>query len=140
MSLISEYIVLLSSEQLRIIRYIISGGTATLANFSTLYILTEFFHVWYLASSVVALSVGFVVSFILQKFWAFKNRDMDRVHMQATWHVTLSLANVAINTTLMFVLVEYVHLWYMLAQFFSAGLLACMNYFVYKHVIFPHRT
>ncbi len=124
----------------QVARYLISGGTATLANFTTLYVLTEFFGVWYLASSIVALAVGFVVSFLLQKFWAFKNKELERVHVQMTWHIMLSLTNVGINTVFLFVLVEHAHLWYMLAQFFSTGILACMNYFAYRYIIFPERT
>jgi len=36
-----------------------------------LYCLTEFLHVWYIASSLAGLVTGFVTSSVLQKFWAF---------------------------------------------------------------------
>jgi hypothetical protein len=49
----------------------VSGGAAAVANFMLLYCLTEFLHVWYIASSLAGLVTGFVTSFVLQKFWAF---------------------------------------------------------------------
>jgi hypothetical protein len=33
--------------------------------------------------------------------------------------------------------VEVFHIWYIAGQLVASGLLACVNYFVYKHYIFP---
>lgn len=120
----------------RVLRYLIAGGTAATIDFALLYALTDLFHIWYLASSVVALLAGFVTSFVLQKFWTFQNHSLDRVHIQLPLHILLSLANIVLNTALMFLFVEQLHLWYITAQFFAAAMLACMNFFVYRRFIF----
>lgn len=130
----------MTSPSYRVVRYIISGGTAAAANLSILYILTEFFGVWYLASSIAAVCVGWVVAFLLQKFWAFQSPELDRVHIQLSLHTLLSLANIALNTVLLYMFVEWGHLWYIVAQIIASGLLACMNYFVYKRYIFPSKS
>ncbi len=117
-------------------RYLVSGGTAASVDFSLLYILTEFFHVWYLLSSIVAVAVAIMVSFLLQKFWTFQSNTLDTVHIQLSLHSMLSFLNLGLNTFLLYFFVEYVHLWYIFAQFLGAGLLACMNYFVYRTWIF----
>ncbi len=122
----------------RIVRYIISGGAATAINFGTLLFLTEVMGIWYLLSSIAGVSVGFVTSFVLQKFWTFQNRSLERVYVQFPLHIALSLANIAVNTALLYALVEYLHLWYLLAQFLIAGGLAVMNYAVYRLYIFTH--
>ena len=121
----------------RIARFIVAGGSAATGNFALLYTLTEYFHIWYLASSLVAVVAGFITSFILQKFWTFKNKRLDRVHIQAMLHASLSIVNIILNTVLLYTLVEYVHLWYIAAQFFISGGLAFGNYFVYRLHIFP---
>lgn len=120
----------------RVLRYIAAGGMGAVANLGVLYVLTEFLHVWYLFSSVIGVCSGFAVSFVLQKFWTFRNMALDRVHVQLPLHLLLSLSNLVLNTFLMYVLVDYVRIWYMLAQIIVAGALACANYSVYRLYIF----
>lgn len=120
----------------RVVRYIISGGTATASNFVVLYTFTEFLHIWYLTSSIIGLVAATGVSFMLQKFWTFKNAGLERVHIQLPLHISLALFNIAANTVLLYGFVQYLHVWYILAQFINAALLACMNFFVYRHFIF----
>ena len=55
--------------QFKIVRYLISGGTAAAINLSLLFLLTEFVGMWYLASSVLSFIAGFTASFLFQKFW-----------------------------------------------------------------------
>ncbi len=104
--------------------------------FLLLYTLTSVLGFWYLGSSVVALVFGFFTSFILQKFWTFRNRSLERVRIQLPLHLLLSLSNIVLNTIFLFILVEYVGLWYLFAQFIITGLLACMNFFIYRGYIF----
>lgn len=131
---LSDRIPLVRYEQ---IRYLVAGATAALANFAMLYALTEYAGIWYLFSSVFAVVVGFIVAFLLQKFWTFRNMHLSTVHVQFFLHILLSLANLALNTIALYVLVEYVRVWYLFGQVLCAVLLAVMNYFFYKRYIFP---
>jgi dolichol-phosphate mannosyltransferase len=127
------------AEQVRsthILRYLTAGGLVALVDFLLLYILTDLFHVWYLTSSVIALLVAVIVSFILQKIWVFQNRSLTEVRIQFFLHILLSGVNIFLNTFLLYLLVEQMHLWYLLAQFLASGILACMNFFVYRKFIF----
>ena len=123
-------------ERHKILRFLISGGFATGVDFFFLYAFTEWAGFYYLVSSVLAFLISVAVSFTLQKFWTFENRSLDRVHIQAPLHLTLSLTNILVNTTFLFVLVEYFGIWYIGAQIIAGGFLACVNYFIYKHYIF----
>lgn len=123
-------------EERRVVRYIVSGGIATASNFVVLYTFTEFLHIWYITSSIFGLLAATAVSFVLQKFWTFQNAGLERVHIQLPLHIALSLANIAINTVLLYGFVQYLHVWYLLAQFINAALLACVNFFIYRHFIF----
>ncbi len=124
-------------KQSRPLRYLIAGGTGAAVNFSILYALTEYAHIWYLLSATVAYVFAFVVSFILQKFWTFQNMQLEHISVQMALHITLSLSNIVAGVVLLFVFVEYVGIWYMFGQFISAALLACANYFIYRFHIFP---
>ena len=117
-------------------KYLVSGGTAACVNLGTLYLLTEYAHIYYLQSAVLSFILAFFVSFFLQKFWTFQDMRKEVVHWQMMWYLSLSLINLLINTLLIYTLVEYVHLWYLMAAVVSGALLAVSNFFIYKHVIF----
>jgi len=120
----------------RLVRFVISGGTATAVNLGALFLLTHVFGLWYLTSSVIAFMVAFFVSFSLQKFWTFEDASRARLRSQAAIYLIVILIGLAINTTLLYVLVEMAHLHYLVAQLISGVFIAVMNYFSYKHLVF----
>lgn len=123
----------------RVARFLMSGGMSAATNLSILFVLTHFFGVWYLYSSVIATSGATIVSFVMQKLWTFQNFS-TAVHKQFPLHATLALSNILVNTVAMYVLVEYLSVWYLIAQVITGAGLASVNYFVYKHIIFPKET
>ena len=118
------------------LRFLISGGIAFSVNISFLYLLTDVFGVWYLFSSVVASVIAFFVSFTMQKFWTFQSKDKKGVTKELLLTLLLVLFNLCVNTVLMYLFVEDIHLHYITAQIVAAIILAIETYFVYKYVIF----
>ncbi len=125
---------------MRIVRFVISGGTATTVNLSTLYVLTHFLGVWYLYSSIMAFAASFFVSFTLQKFWTFGDTSRHRMRAQAFTYLLIILFALLVNTTLLFIFVEMAHLHYLLAQLISGVFIAVINFSSYKHIVFKKRV
>lgn len=123
----------------QILKYLISGGTAAAVNIGSLYIFTDFFKWWYLFSTVVSFILAFFVSFLLQKFWTFQDKETDGVHKQLSMYFVVGLINLALNTALMYFCVDILHVWYILSQFIVTGLIAILSFFVYKHFIFAKK-
>ncbi len=121
---------------LKIMRYIVSGGITTFVDLSLLYIFTDAFHIWYLLSAVFAFIIAFFVSFFMQKYWTFQDVSKEGIHKQMITYLLIALINLGINTLLMYIFVNTIHLHYMIAQFITAGLIAISSYFIYKKVIF----
>ena len=117
-------------------KFLVSGGSAAAVNIGTLYILTEYAHIHYLQSAVLSFSAAFFLGFFLQKFWTFKDTRKDAIHWQMIVYLGLALINLLVNTSLIYILVEYMHLWYVGAAMVSTALLAVNNFFIYKQVIF----
>ncbi|MFA5830719.1 MAG: GtrA family protein [Candidatus Paceibacterota bacterium] len=117
------------------VRYFISGVSAAIVDFTFLFVLTEFFNVWYIWSASIAFGVAFCVSFVLQKFWTFKDNEKSKIKWQLPAHLSLGTVNLCINGFLVFFFVEALGVWYMLAQFLVTALLAVESFFVYR-VIF----
>lgn len=126
-------------KYLKIIRYLIAGGTAACVNLAILYIFTHYFNLWYLLSSVIAFLLAFCVSFGLQKFWTFKDHVTDDLHKQGGVYLLITLINLGINTLLMYMFVDHFGLHYLPAQVLTGGLLAVVSYYAYGKFVFNRK-
>ncbi len=124
------------SRYTQIIRYILAGGIATGSNLLILFICVNYFHLWYLTGAIIAFCGGVIISYILQKFFTFKNYSRKDIHKQFITFFVFALIMLGFNTLLMYVLVDIIGLWYMLAQFISSLGIAFINYIYFNKVIF----
>jgi putative flippase GtrA len=120
----------------KIAKYIFSGGIATATNLLVLLTLTELFHVYYLASSVIAFIISIVASFSMQKFWTFGDHSRDNVHTQFALYIVVILVNLVLNTFLVYAFVEWLRLWYFAAQFLAGAIIALISFFAYGNLVF----
>ena len=121
------------------IRFCIAGGFAFSVNLTVLYILTDIFHIYYLVSTVGAFLIAFSISFILQKLWTFKDSSRDRLHIQLPLYLGMQVVSITLNASLMYVFVEYLHIWYLFAQAIIAPMLAIVIFFINRTYIFKKR-
>jgi putative flippase GtrA len=75
----------------------------------------------------------------MQKFWTFGDSETSGMHIQASSYFLVALLNLGINALLLYILVQYVALWYLFAQVLIDGLLAISSFLIYKFVIFNRR-
>ena len=118
----------------RVVRFVIAGSLATATSATVLYVSITIFGVWYLAASAIGFLAGFLVSFTLQKFWTFRDRNTEDVTRQASIYLAILLVNLGLNTLIVFLLVEYVTFVPVLAQITASLLIACESFFVYQYL------
>lgn len=135
-----ELILKLVKKFKTIIKFFISGTTATAVDLLFLYVFTDVFGIYYLISSVLAFVVAFFVSFGMQKFWTFRDRSKDRIYKQFSQYLTVTLFNLLINTYGMYVMVEKYEIMYLVAQFLMGGFIAVISFISYRFVIFKVRS
>lgn len=126
----------MTQKIIKVIKYIIAGGTAAVIDIVLLYVFTDIFGIWYLYSTAIAFTIAFFFSFGLQKFWTFKDRSTDRVHKQACVYFIVSTCNFALNTLFVYLLTDFLHLHYVFGQILALGVLAISSYFIYSVFIF----
>ena len=117
------------------IKYIISGCTGASVNLITLFILTEFAHVYYLISVIIAFFVSLSVSFNLQKKWTFRDNN-KKVFKQLFIYFSITGIDLLVNLYLLYFLVEKLGIWYMLAQIIVYGFLSIFSFILYKFLVF----
>lgn len=121
------------------VRYLASGAVVYGINIGLVYVFSEVFRWWYLISSAVAFVVSVVVSFLVQKFWTFRDRDMSVWRAQLTSTFGLSMANLILNVVSMYGMVSYMHVNYLVSQVLVSALIAAVSFIVYQYVIFRPR-
>lgn len=120
----------------RIARYLISGGIATALNLLLLYLGTDGLGLHYLLSSIISFSIATVASFLLQKFWTFKNASLTQTPAEFSLYLVLTLFNLVLNSALMFLFVSMLNVWYLFAQIITAAFIAIESYLFYKFAVF----
>lgn len=118
------------------IKYIFAGGTAALVDLVILYFLTDIIGLWYMFSAIIAFVLALLTSFILQKFWTFRDPTLRRIKKQAIIYAVIGTLNFILNPILLYVFVEKLHVWYMLAAIIVMGTLAIANYLINKFITF----
>ena len=108
---------------------------AFIVDFGLLYVLTEFFGVWYLLSTTFAVMVAMVVNYSWQRFVTFKSLEETHVK-QFSKFVSVSLVAITINVLLMYALVDGLGVWYLLAKIFVTAIVLFFNFFANKHYTF----
>ncbi len=121
-----------------VIKYVISGGSATAVNLSFLYIFTDFFDIWYVYSAALAYAAAFVVSFTLQKFWTFKNGTLSHIKYQFVLYVALGTFNMFLNSYLIYFVVESTGFHYLAAQLCVGVFLALWSLMFYR-ILFKNK-
>src|SRR5687767_10217297 len=92
------------------------GGVGIASGYLTLISLTEIAGLWYPVSAVVAGIVQCIVTFFIQKFWTFQNRDTASVRRQMIQYGTMAAIFTATAPLLMYAQVTWLGLWYVYAQ------------------------
>ncbi|MDO8451806.1 MAG: GtrA family protein [bacterium] len=124
----------LVEESGRIGRFAVVGSLSIAVYYALLWGLTEFAGVWYIASAIVAFIGYYFVNFLSQKYWTFKNKDRKTLNRQLVQYTLMAVANWVINTVLLYVLVEYLHLFYLLAQAILTVLVSVIAYFGFRYI------
>lgn len=115
----------------QIIKFGIVGASAFLIDYSILYILTEFFEIYYLYSSVISFSVSVIFNYILSIKWVFDVSKKQTIKEFSTF-IILSIIGLIINQLIMFVMVEKASIWYMFSKIVSTIIVMVYNFITRK--------
>lgn len=119
----------------QVARFALGGAFCAFLNVLIVKIATER-GIWYVGSVGIASLVSYSLSFGLHKYWAFSDHDTSRMQLQLSMHVMLGISNIFIDMALVYAFVELAHLRYIGSQVLAMLLIAVMNFFFYRLIIF----
>jgi putative flippase GtrA len=126
--------------QHQVVRYIIGGGTSATVSLSLLFVFNSILHIYYITASIMSFLIAFFVSWTFHKFWTFKERSTDNMHKQGGLYLLTSLFGLSLNTLILYVSVDIVHLPVLVGQIIAGVLVACCTFFISKHVVFKKKA
>ncbi len=118
----------------QIIKFLVAGGLGIILYYIVFYSLTEWAEVWYVTSSIIAFILNTCLNFILKKFWVFQNKDGHAFSRQLINYWFLAGTILAVNTMGLYALVEYAHVWYLLAQVILTVILTVGSYLISRRI------
>lgn len=123
-----------SSDIQQVLRFCISGVIGVSTYYATLYCLTEYFGLWYIASACIGFVLNVTVSFLLQKIWTFKNKEKEQAGGQLLRYLAMSISFLVANALLLYAMVQYLHMWYIWAQMILTVILTVTSFFITSRI------
>ncbi|MDO8579722.1 MAG: GtrA family protein [bacterium] len=128
------------SDVKMLIKYGISGGIAALVQIGTLIFLVEQVSMDHISAVALAFIISAFVAFTFQKFWTFRDHSLSRGHFQMVSYLTLVTLAFFLTMFFMYLFVEVFHIWYVLAQIVTIGLVTIVTFLTNKNIIFNRQS
>lgn len=116
----------------QLLRFAVVGTTAFVIDYGFLYVFTEFAGINYLISSGLSFSISVIFNYIMSIVWVF---DVDKSNSKLRDFVVfmvLSVIGLGINQLIMWLLVDFMALWYMFAKIFATAVVMVYNFVTRK--------
>lgn len=120
----------------QIIRYGFVGGIAFVADYGSLYALTEWCGVQYLLSAAFAFIIGLTINYLLSNWIVFSTHRLQNRWIEFAIFAIIGIIGLGLNEAIMFVCCEKIGMHYMIAKLISTALVFLWNFFVRKLTLF----
>ena len=118
------------------IKFGLIGGVGTVINLLILYTFTEYLGFYYMFSAIIAFMVGATINFIMNKKWTFLERVREDFLIKYSKYFFVSIVALLGNLLILYILTEFVGVYYILSQFLAASVSLIVNFFCSKKWIF----
>ena len=128
----------LNIKSLTVRQFIVYGFVAlipTVVDFGLIYLLTEYFSVYYIYSVIIGFVIALWVSYMAQKNITFKNKSEEYVPQFSIFAV-ISFGGLFLNIIIVSILVEYFLLWYMFAKVIAQLIIYIWSFLANRFVTF----
>jgi putative flippase GtrA len=125
-----------NKTRIQLFRYIIVGGAAFIVDFLSLYILTDFFGIYYLISAAIAFILGLFVNYLLSVSWVFNKRKLDNRTFEFGIFAIIGVVGLGLNEVFIWFFTQELLIYYLVSKIFAAVIILFWNFFARKYVLF----
>ena len=122
----------------KFIKFCVVGGLGTLLNLFILYISVELFGIWYIYGAAFSFVIVITFNFSLNKIWTFKDKERETIAVTGQYliYVVIGGVGMAINIAFLYLLVEYFHIQYLLAELVAILIATLWNFQGTRFLVF----
>ena len=126
---------------IQFLRYIFVGGVSALINISTLFILTDFCHIFYLISNIVGFILGLTTNYLLSKKFIFTTKITLSKSFEFFTYCAVGLIGLGLDTTIMWIATSKMGIYYIITKLISTACVFIWNFIGRKsiYIIFKHK-
>jgi putative flippase GtrA len=120
----------------QLIRYTFVGGLAFLADFGTLYALTEFLNLHYLLSAGIAFILGLTINYLISIRWVFAARCVKDKKLEFVLFALIGLVGLGLNELFIWIFTDLFTIYYLLSKILTTIMVYLWNFFARKMILF----
>lgn len=118
------------------LRYFLVGGLAFVCDTFTLFSLTHYLKINYLASGAVGFGVGTVVNYILSRNWVFQRRTLRNTPAEVTIFTLIGVVGLGLNELILWFFQSRLGIYYLFAKGVSGVTVFMWNFGARKVALF----
>lgn len=118
--------------------FVIIGVSGLVIVLALTYMLTEFFHIWYLVSYIAATLVAWTVGFFLNSAITFRGHRKDKYFKRYLHFMGVYLVMGLLNFALVYVLTSIIGVYYLFSVILVVFPMSLMTFHVNKRHVFEH--
>ncbi len=119
----------------KILLFCFGGGISVGIYYIILYTFIEYLKIWYPISAVIGSVIMYSISFLFQKFLTFENKEIRTLKKEMLMYFGMAISLLLANSILLYILVEFIHLQYLIAQLVLTVVLSVVSYFTTKRIL-----
>ncbi|MGC8491130.1 MAG: GtrA family protein [Syntrophobacteraceae bacterium] len=117
-------------------RYTTVGGCAFVIDFLCLYILTRYFHIYYLYSAALGFAIGMVLNYLLSIHWVFDKRKVQSRQWEFVIFFIIGVGGLLLNEVFIWYFAGILLINYLIAKLLSTFFVYTYNFVVRKSTLF----
>lgn len=124
------------NSYLQFAKYFFASGIALVVDMATLFVLTEYFHIYYLLSATISFLFGIAITYVLSKLYIFSKTNINNKAAEFSVFLIIGIIGLLLNNLFLYVFTEYFGVYYMFSKCFAVIVTYLWNFFARKKFIF----
>ncbi len=116
----------------QLIKFGFVGGSAFVIDYGVMILLTEVFGINYLVSSGISFTISVIYNYVLSVKWVFDVGENRNKTQEFAVFIVLSIIGLGLNQFLMWLTVEKIGIFYMLAKIIATAIVMVYNFITRK--------
>ena len=124
------------STHVQLFRYMFVGGAAFIVDFGSLFILTQYFGIYYLVSAAIAFVLGLAANYALSISWVFNRRTLENRTLEFGVFTFIGIIGLGLNELFIWFFTSEIGFYYLISKIISAIIILFWNFFARKFTLF----